>query len=138
VPTHSPPEPEILTCYQVDGKRVFPGSYDDERHSFLYTNSWNNQKVRPNLREDNSPSGHGMRVASKIPGRWGTAKGVTIVPVHTLQDDAEDLVKGFNKIYRDLKRWKDEGQRKSVSVTLFSTGLSVQTCPLLLFLANAS
>ncbi|KAF2832144.1 subtilisin-like protein [Ophiobolus disseminans] len=85
------------------GEKVFPG-FDDptDDRAIVRTDSFNNASPRRDHRADHSPTGHGTKVASKILGHWGTAKGVILVPVQTERDQQGDLAQGMEAAWRDF------------------------------------
>ncbi|KAH6866620.1 peptidase S8/S53 domain-containing protein [Alternaria rosae] len=86
------------------GDKVFPGFDNEQDNSgIVETRAFTNQNAAHNIRYDHSPKGHGTKVASKIVGQWGTAKGATLVPVQ-VKPGGDDIDSGFERIVADVIR----------------------------------
>ncbi|KAI4678050.1 uncharacterized protein J4E88_006568 [Alternaria novae-zelandiae] len=86
------------------GEKVFPGFDNEQDNSgIVETRAFTNQNDAHNIRYDHSPKGHGTKVASKIVGQWGTAKGATLVPVQ-VKPGGDDIHNGFERIVADVIR----------------------------------
>ena len=93
-----------LTRLQETGEKVFPGFDNEQDNSgIVETRAFTNQNAAHNIRYDHSPKGHGTKVASKIVGQWGTAKGATLVPVQ-VKPGGDDIDNGFERIFADVSR----------------------------------
>ncbi|KAI4935539.1 uncharacterized protein J4E92_002830 [Alternaria infectoria] len=91
-----------LTRLQETGEKVFPGSDNEQDNSgIVETRAFTNQNDAHNIRYDHSPKDHGTKVASKIVGQWGTAKGATLVPVQ-VKPGGDDIHNGFERIFADV------------------------------------
>ncbi|KAI4928970.1 hypothetical protein J4E85_005592 [Alternaria conjuncta] len=85
-----------------NGEKVFPGFDNEQDNSgIVETRAFTNQNAAHNIRYDHSPKGHGTKVASKIVGQWGTAKGATLVPVQ-VKPGGDDIDNGFERIFADV------------------------------------
>ncbi|KAI4663653.1 uncharacterized protein J4E78_004069 [Alternaria triticimaculans] len=86
------------------GEKVFPGFDNEQDNSgIVETRAFTSQNAAHNIRYDHSPKGHGTKVASKIVGQWGTAKGATLVPVQ-VKPGGDDIHNGFERIVADVIR----------------------------------
>jgi hypothetical protein len=93
-----------LTWFQEAGEKIFAGFDDEQDNSgILETKAFRDQNAPHNIRYDHSISGHGTKVASKIVGQWGTAKGATLVPVQIVTDQ-NDVAKGLIEVFKDVAR----------------------------------
>ncbi|KAH4103844.1 hypothetical protein HBH70_097240 [Parastagonospora nodorum] len=98
--------------------KLFSGFEDvNDRFTILETRAFSNQNAAHDKRTDYA-DGHGTKVASKVVGQWGTAKGATLVPVQVLVDEFADLPDGFNQVWKDLRRRKAQNRGQSIQAVV--------------------
>jgi hypothetical protein len=110
----------LLIQKQENHNNYFPGTFTED--SILMTRQFAEVKTGNKQRKDDSATGHGTKLASKIVGQFGIAKGATIVPVRSDYDDPDDVAIAFEKVAKDILKRRAKGGRdymKSVSTTLF-------------------
>jgi subtilisin family serine protease len=102
---------------------VFSGFDDEEDNSGIVQTENFKRQSNPRDREpriDYSANGHGTMVASKILGQWGTAKGVTLVPVQILPNYPFDMAMGFDDAFRHfIKKRQKNRDLQAVSAIWF-------------------
>jgi hypothetical protein len=86
------------------------------------TEDFKGLKTGTKERMDNSPKGHGTKLALKIVGQFGIAKGATIVPVRSEYSEWDDVAVAFDEVAKAILKRRAAGGKdymKLVSTTLF-------------------